>query len=240
MATDVSSKQQNFFHPVTDDVEVDTFFKSVISLKTALQVKPKGREDSGAGDLTLVEAYNCINTIVLANHISGPKLYQTEITVIADLKNEKYFCSGSVLEVKEDGYVINVDKLFRLQRRNNFRIVIHQNIVKANVRISSPQEGQPYTDFQLLDLSAGGFGMSISPGLAKPFKLGLDFLVTLNIGKHEPLQLPARLKHIRKETPHRREIYFHGGFEFINVSAGIKQQLAFLVNDCHRLIFSRL
>ena len=240
MSKDISSQKQVFFHPVESSDDMDKFFQSLIDKKILLQVKPKGLEDSKEGTLTALKVFSFKKTKLLTKHISGPSLSKEPITIVADLIDEKFFCTARVLEKKDRDYSINIDKLFRLQRRNNFRLTIPENLIQASVSVVKGDKIDPKDNFRLVDISAGGYAMAVSPKMINDFEMGALLTVSLHVGNHDELTLPVKIKYKRRHTSINGEDYIHFGCEFESISPAISQTLAHLVNDCHRQIFARL
>jgi hypothetical protein len=240
MSADISNQKQTFFQPVDSPAELDKLFHSLIQESIPLQVKPKSHDDTNEKDLTILYGYNYVKTILLAKHRKGPQLPLDLITMVADFAGDKFFFTARVIEARNNEYVLNIEKVFRLQRRNNFRIPLPEKIIKADVTIQKIEHVTANNKFRVIDLSAGGFGMSVPPELVSTFEQGALFNVVLKIGNHGQLQLRMKIKYRRKITPYGFPMYFHFGCEFFEASYAINQQLAFLVNDCHRQIFSRM
>jgi len=240
MSQNISDPLQNSFHPITSPKEIDQLLQDFVNSRTTLQTKPEDSNDSSEESITLLKGYHCTKEVVLAKTVGGPKILpKTNVLFIVDHKLEKYFCVGQVVEYKGADYVLKFEKLFKLQRRNNFRIDLPESILKAEFLILKFEREHETKTFRLLNLSAGGFAFHAPQEKVKSLAAGKTLMGTLKIGNHDSILINCKIKHKRKESPPGESFYFYIGCEFIDVTIGLSEAIASIVNDCHRQIFSR-
>ena len=235
----VTDKKQNFFKPVVAPGERQDLIHSLVQAESLLQVKLEGVKTQGAQDLTILKVIRGLQDGVGCSFISGPVLNRGEVTVAFELEKALFFCTGRITESGLGLFVILFNKVYELQRRDAYRVIIAQDLISAkliSVKVNNVPLDQEY---RIADLSTGGMGVAVNPEDAQAFPASGVIQGQIKIGLHERVEVRALIKYRRKVTSEQRP-YFHIGCEFQQMTAALNQKIGFLVNDCHRISFSRI
>ena len=139
------------------------------------------------------------------------------------LIGDDIFLGRAKFEKKEQEIALTVDQdLFRLQRRDNFRLKF-----PASRKAVFRSEGY---EWRLVDLSAGGFRLQVSPGskeLPKKPIVGL-----LSIQGTDPVELQAQVVPFSEKQDSM-------GLKFVNLTPQVSNELHLLVMSLYRELFIR-
>lgn len=148
---------------------------------------------------------------------------------------EKYFFQGTI---RNDGTTLSLDipeKLYHLQRRQNFRVRLPKNY-KAFYNISSVNGQQQNLKFTLEDLSGNGCLISHAlSALLESHEVGNEIAGTLVI-QGESIELKGIIRHIKIEKHNKIRSY---GIEFIDLSPLLENKLIALTLDISKQLFIR-
>src|ERR1700722_1741570 len=111
MSQSVTGKRQNFFKAVTSNQDRAVLLQSVITAQIALQLKEEGKKASGVQDLTIVKTQGRHEKGIIANYVTGPRLRPCELTVAFELSKAMFYCTGDLVDVREDKYIIGLRKI---------------------------------------------------------------------------------------------------------------------------------
>jgi c-di-GMP-binding flagellar brake protein YcgR len=240
MTADISSQKQTFFKPVSSDAERQTIINTLAHTGGTMQIKEESAK-AGEGQLTSFKALSLAGNSVLAKKTEGPEVPTAQaVTIVFEASKTMFFCSGKVTRSHKGGeYFIEIKKVFELQRRDSFRVTISQKIIKARFLVTMLNGGALAKEFKILDLSAGGVGLLIPEENVALFKPGAILYGIILVGSHDPVDVKAEVKYQRKVTEGKITIT-HVGCQLIEPTLAVSQRIAFLVNDCHRITFSRI
>src|SRR5205823_5293932 len=101
--------------------------------KCILQLKD---EASKGADLTTAHSFIISNGVFSAKHLDGLHLRPCKVTIMFELNNNKYFSAGKISGVRDGFYSLEFISLFRLQRRNSFRVDIPEQIIDARFKVT--------------------------------------------------------------------------------------------------------
>lgn len=151
---------------------------------------------------------------------------------------EKYFLKTQLEEGRgEDAHLdMHVD-LFKLQRRNSFRLNIptgYQARFEINVRNGEPVKEK----YELVDLSGGGFAFELSTGHEPQFKANEIIVGKLIVGPEFKEIITCVVRHSRM-VGSRGSGLCRVGIEFQDIKASVQNELIKLVMDLHRDMFSK-
>ena len=239
MSSGVIDKKQNFFKAITSPKDRQDLIKSLVLAQSLLQIKQEGIKVQGPQDLTIIKATQEFNDGLAGKFVTGPPLPQCEVTVAFDLAKALFFCTGKIAKVEQGDYAIHFKKIFELQRRDAYRVTIAPDIIAAKLAVSKVGEKILDQDFRISDLSNGGVGLATTEEMAAFLPASEIIVGLVKIGAHQAVEVHAKIKYHRKVTSEKVP-YFHIGCEFQNLSSALSQKIGFLVNDCHRISFSRI
>jgi hypothetical protein len=239
MSTAVNDKKQNFFKAVTSANDRQDLIKSLILAQSLLQLKQEGVKTQGPQDLTILRAVRAFDDGLSGKFVTGPPLPQCEVTVAFDLAKAMFFCTGKIIQVNEGDYALHFKKIFELQRRDAYRVNIAPDLIAAKFAIGTVGGKAFDQDYRISDLSTGGLGLATTEEGAALLPTNQMLLGLIRIGAHQAVEVSAKVKYHRRVTSEKIP-YVHVGCEFQNMSSSLSQKIGFLVNDCHRVSFSRI
>lgn len=153
------------------------------------------------------------------------------------LGGERYFFKTPV-RIDQDIVVLRMDtELFHLQRRQNYRIRIPENY-EAHFLITSYNKSPVKLSGRISDLSSGGCRLTLTAS-TPTLEAGDRIDGHIVIGKREPLEIEATVRHHKAEK-HGATIRQIFGLEFKSLSPQIEGKLFAVTMDLHREFFSRL
>ncbi len=164
---------------------------------------------------------------------------QKEVDVLGSffLGGERYFFKTPV-SIEGDLVILRMDTdLFRLQRRQNYRIKIPESY-KASLLISVHNKIPTKLKGQLLDLSSGGCRIALVAN-APILESGDRLEGHITIGNRESLEIEATVNHhkIENRASAIKQIF---GIEFKPLTSMLEGKLFAITMDLHREFFSRL
>jgi hypothetical protein len=238
MSSEVAHQKQNYFQPIHSETEKTDLFAEVALLRQPIQIKSKTAAETET--LTNLVSNRWEKKILLAHFESGAPVSPGDITLIFDLNNYKYFAKARLTAVNGAEYSIVIGELFKLQRRNAFRVDLPKNMINAKFKIRRINQTSVALNFRVINLSAEGAAIEVPADSMRLLDKDSKVSGILAIGTHEPIELQARIRYGQKYTLVDASVMFHTGCRFEGLTLAQSQKLAFIVNDCHRLIFSRL
>lgn len=165
---------------------------------------------------------------------------ETPVILTFNIGAEKYFAKTTMrIHDFQSHFIVNLDiDLFKLQRRNSFRVSIPQGY-NAKTTITQVDD-KKFTNkkFPLYDISGGGFSFEIRPD--KDFDIGRGQTIQgiLDIGGkfNKPFKATVRYSgKVGSEGSGLRKI----GLEFIDLYPKEKEEIVKVVMDIHRDMFSK-
>lgn len=222
---------QSVFQNVPSAKEIEDLLTMVVISQARIQL----RTSASSTDFTAVIPYASKKNSIMARFISGPRLPDaTNATITFELEGSKYFSTSRCLTLGGNEYLINFENLYKLQRRDFFRVVIPPEVMPAFVMSETLDAANVGTNFRILDLSTGGVAIEVFDS-ADSFKDGAILTGTLAIGQHTPLGFKAVQKYKRKSGSS-----YQVGLEFTDKTVAFTQKVSFIVNECHRQIFAKM
>ncbi len=167
---------------------------------------------------------------------------QTEIPVILtfNIGQEKYFAKTTIKPHDlQSHFRVNLEAdLFKLQRRNSFRVAIPQGYNAKTSIIQVDDKSFKNRKFPLFDISGGGFSFEIQPD--KDFDISQNQIVlgVLEIGGKFTKNFKAVVRHAGKvgsQGSGLRKI----GLEFQEMKPKDQEDIVKVVMDIHRDMFSK-
>lgn len=159
----------------------------------------------------------------------------SEVILMFHVYEEKYLMRT---ECRPSGKYLFVDianSLYRLQRRNDFRIKIPVSY-RASVRIKHINSKPDDQDLVVLDLSAGGCRVQIGDQIAIQLD---DFLEgELKLAYLDPIPINCYVRFIGRPSGEKDKLIL--GLQFAKFGPLTKTRLTSIVMDVYRQIFSRL
>ncbi len=156
---------------------------------------------------------------------------QTEGALILQfqLGTEKYISQNNYLTTEDEILLDLNSALFRIQRRQDFRIRIPSSI-KTQIRLKNPAD-RKMTLVDVFDLSGGGCRLQYSAKEIQ-FHVQQKFTATLEIDGREPFILNCMVQH-QNPDPEKKDA-FQAGIQFINLDEKVKNKIISLVMDIYK------
>ncbi|CAM5999565.1 unnamed protein product [Sphagnum balticum] len=230
----------NSFKPITDPTERSLIFRAVAQINANMQVKSQDAAGKPTGELANIRAEKAWgDNFILGTHLNGPTLVLPEASLVFEVTKSLFFCLAKVLPVGAGQYSFEVGSLYSLQRRDTFRVPIYPSLIKAVFKVSAIGGRATPIDLPLVDLSEGGMGLSLKDDQEKLFSPDVLCSGSLCINKHPGFSLTLQIRYVRR-IPSQGKLILQAGGAFRNINASGTQKIAALVNECHRLIFSKI
>ncbi len=231
MTSKAHDNVQNFFQSLDADDQRD-LFEFLSGTKNSVLIKDATDKNANA-QMTEISVRQFKNETIKCLHKTGPSIKPgADITMTFEQAGAKFFASGK-LQIQEDSfYEIKLKKLFKLQRRDSYRVIIPQALIHSEIKVS--QKG-----YTLIDFSAGGcaFHIPISDGVLFEIDSVADGIIT--VGFSEPVGVNYKVKFRRKYTLNNKE-GLHIGCEFTDTRVLFNQKMQALVNECQRQIIAQM
>lgn len=165
--------------------------------------------------------------------------FDQEVIVTFQIGQEKYFMKTTFQHHDFSGhYYMNLaPALFKLQRRNSFRVQIPAEYL-AKVHITMVNDVKHSQKFTLFDLSGGGFSFEIPSN--NPFKIDREQNIEcdLEIGGKFRKKFSAVIRHVIQVGSQGSGLKKIGA-EFTNISPSEQQEVITTVMEIHRDMFSK-
>lgn len=162
-----------------------------------------------------------------------------QVIVTFQVGQEKYFMK-TLFEYHDfsSHYKMNLEPaLFKLQRRNSFRVQIPSEYL-ARVNLMSVGDKKVSQKFTMFDLSGGGFAFEIPPNNQFPIERGQEIEGEFDIGGKFKKRFSAIVRHIvvvGSQGSGLKKI----GAEFSQLSPSEQQEIINTVMEIHRDMFSK-
>ncbi len=147
------------------------------------------------------------------------------------IENEKYFFQ-SCLTATEDDKLWEVSaetELFKLQRRDSFRIRIPDSI-KTTAILKTSDTNQAFASGSVIDLSSGGCKIQL-PGIF-PVIPGQTVNFEMTIGRRHPFNVAGEIRHVKKIAEPKPQQTL--GVMFRDMSAILESKLFTITMELHR------
>ncbi len=144
-----------------------------------------------------------------------------------------YFLQTDLKLQGKNEYAINFDqKIYKIQRRDNFRLTLPEDY---SVEVEFEKSFIPGSNrFKLSNLSQGGMGVSIPQSKSMSVERGRRVDATLYLPDRDAFAIHAVIRHYRDEAE-----FVQVGFEFEALAPELEQLLGNIMMDLYRLMFSR-
>lgn len=238
MSMDVSSQTQTFFQPIHSEQEMRDILQSLVNARQIIHVKVEDARD--VYPLTTLLPLEAANLTLLCKFENGQSLHPCKLTILFEINAFKFFASGQLYDVQGMEYSLRVEKLFKLQRRNSFRVDLPEKIISARFKVTLINKTNVALNFRVINLSADGMAIEVPADSMRLLDRNSGISGLLTVGAHDPIELQARVRYGKKHTLVDGTQVYNTGCHFGSNTAATSQKLAFIVNDCHRLIFSRM
>ena len=151
------------------------------------------------------------------------------------LGGEKYYFQA-LAQVSQDKVVVPIpEELYHLQRRQNYRVHVPHNF-SAFFNITQLNSLPQSISGTLADLSAQGCRavyQSDIPGL----KLGDSITASLVIEKRPPIEVLAKVRHVKRGDAGKASLVL--GFEFTPITPVLENRLFAITLEIHKQLFRR-
>lgn len=234
MSRNADLEPLNVFELISDPSEKMKILYDLVKAKQDVVVKPSEIED----DI----------------HVLEPRLVQgSELLCKADPQNDVKLKSGSMImqfQVNAQKYISLVPfrkagefislsmekKMFRVQRREFFRLKMPQNF--RGTMLVPELFGRPFGKvFRLVDLSGGGCKVDLPP-MDLDIKPGTVFKGILKLQGRQDFTIICTVRHQSKLTERNDDRWL--GLEFFHQSEPEKNRMAATVMDLYRELFKKL
>jgi len=224
---------QNFFSKVSTRKERERAFVLLTETNTRIECQ---FEDKIIVDLIPEKLKDSF--MVVTASAKNLKVNQPVILTF-NIGQEKYFMKTS-LEAHDlsNNYLVNLEPaLFKLQRRNSFRVQIPQGY-SAKVTINQINQQKVLKKFPLYDLSGGGFAFEIPPENNLEIESQNLIQGDIEVGGKFKKSFTAIIRHcvrVGSAGSGLKKI----GAEFTNLSPNEQQEFINVVMEIHRDMFSK-
>lgn len=166
------------------------------------------------------------------------KLTLTHEVMIASfsLGGDKYFFQGEAQLSGEDIYFDGNFQIFRLQRRQNYRVKIPDSY-KAVMSIETVNEQNTKLSAQLYDISSGGCRVTFQSDKIT-LKADDTLKTRVSIGRRDPMEITAVVRHIAPDPLDKKLSVL--GLEFRPLTPSLESKLFAITMDLHRELFSKM
>ena len=221
----------NYFKKVPNS-EKKELFKLLVSSKVILLIKPESQDE--------VLNYQAINfyegDLLLKASNDELKLNKPQSCFISfSIDDDRYYCTADVgpLGKNNEGAVLKLSAdLYVLQRRKTLRIQIPKNY-PGFFNVLEKNTSKVFIEGQLIDFSSGGVKVRVIQNKANvELKSGDLVKGSLHLNHRRPIELEAKIKHIKKEN---NSVVF--GAQFTNLTKILENRMMILNMDLHREIF---
>ncbi len=227
------TQEQSFFKKISDPLERDQLFQDLCKVPCEIL----GKEHKASSEVILLKAEIYTSPELSLKPLDPDFQFQAtgEIVLQMTIGNEKYLYSsvykfrGGIITVKA------TEPLFRLQRREDFRLKIPSGVT-AIFQLESNNRSHLAKKMKVIDLSAGGCRLSESnpnPTLS----LGDEIVGTLQIAERPAFQINGKIVHSVIEDGQKSQSV---GVFFTHLTPPAKNKIAGLVMDLYRQLFSKL
>lgn len=160
----------------------------------------------------------------------------SEVLVITfGLDEGQFFIRAQVEAVAGELYVLPIgEKLYRLQRRSNFRALVPDSML-AHFRLRQLRGSAVMQDLPLADVSGGGLGLLLPKTVALQMAQGDEITGLISIAGREPLEVHGVVRHV---LPQDREGTVKVGVQCHHVSLEKERELVAICMQIHRELYS--
>lgn len=233
-------KGQNIFVPVDTERERLEVLSNLVRTKDPIQIKASDGQQVG-GELTVIKPIQLNGSTLLAQLKSGPSPKSwKQAVIIFSSEQSKYFCRGGIILGAGNELSLSFDEIYKLQRRDYYRVPLPSTAIVTKVTINQIEDRQTHFEFGAFDLSSGGIGVEIPPEKHNHFSKDCVVRGVAKIGDHSEFEFEAVQKFSRKFEVQGKIKNYHHGLEFTDHTIGFIQKVSAIVNDCQRIIFSKL
>jgi c-di-GMP-binding flagellar brake protein YcgR len=230
--------QKNFFQPLKDAKEIETLLRDITNGRALVQCR---RSDAPPQDQSSTQgsALSYHQLTLSLNGAKGPQLAKKQ-EVVASFENggSLYFFAAKVIRHEFESLDLQIEKVFKLQRRNWFRVMIPEDFGRYELQVLSIASGKFDGRLRVTDLSAGGISLVAPPAFDLVLKTGDIIKGLLIIEGHAILEVEMKLRNQRKgkSTSPMAGLW---GCEFVDKSEAFVQRMSAVVNDLHRQLFTK-
>jgi c-di-GMP-binding flagellar brake protein YcgR len=221
---------KDIFMRVFDDKDRRDIISELIFERSILSIKGDGEKlyDLRASEHTINE-FIC----VFLDKSAEIKLSK-KVTASFKVKGESYFFKSQCL-VKEDYVVLDANfELYKLQRRNQYRIEIPERL-GATFNATSINDKPSEDIFEMTDVSAGGCKLKMRDAhpMFQKLKKGDRVKGELIVPEKIRIELTAEVIYIKEKVNYKNVIKFVG-FHFLDTSPAIDRRLFSLTLEIYR------
>ncbi len=225
-------QSQSFFQKVGTRKERERAFLLLTQTKSKFECQLPGKKI-----VTMVSNHIKDSNMVVISQ--GHLPIGKEVIVTFQIGQEKYFMKTTFEPHDFSGhYLMNLEPpLFKLQRRNSFRVQIPLDYM-ARIHLLSVDDVKSTQRFVLFDLSGGGFSFEIPAHLDFKLKQNQNLECELEIGGKFKKRFTAIVRHVinvGSQGSGLKKI----GVEFTNISPSEQQEVITTVMEIHRDMFSK-
>jgi len=222
---------QNIFSKVDTRSERQRAYNLLLEEKGEVQVQLENKDLITCRPLILKDSR------LVVNPVTRPKINSQEIVIVTfSIAQEKYFLKSTFHKEGHDFYYINIDNiLYKLQRRNSFRVTIPIGY-GARVSVNDINGVISNIKLPLADLSSGGFAFEITSQSVKLDKNDNIKGTILVGGKfHKPFE--GIVRHVASYGSKGSGVT-RLGVEFYNMPDADKEAFMKVTMELHRDMFS--
>ena len=153
------------------------------------------------------------------------------------LENEKYFFQARLQSTEDEKFweISGDTDLFKLQRRDSFRIRI-PNSIKTSAILKNTDTKQAFANGTIGDLSSGGCKVHL-PGIF-PVVPGQIVQFEMVIGRRPPFTVLGEIRHIKKISEPKPEQVL--GVMFKDMTALLESKLFTITMELHRELIGKM
>lgn len=225
-------QNQSFFQKVGTRKERERAFILLTQSKVKFECQLPGKKILTMIAQEIVDSH----MIVVAQ---GQVPLNQEVIVTFQVGQEKYFMKTSFSHHDFSGH-FNMSlepALFKLQRRNSFRVQIPAEYL-AKINLTKVGDAKVSQKFTLFDLSGGGFSFEIPSNSQFKIAQGNQVEGEIEIGGKYKKKFSAVIRHVIQVGSQGSGLKKIGS-EFTNLSPSEQQEIVTTVMEIHRDMFSK-
>ncbi len=225
-------KGQSFFQKVGTRSDRERVYTLLVERLLEVHAITENKEN-----YKYVPKYLIDNILVMAP-LTGTGLPKGSVIVTFSLGTEKYFLKTVLEEGKGSTVHLNMQAdLYKLQRRNSFRINIPQGY-DARFQINLHNKKATIEKYDLVDLSGGGFAFEFLTEEKEHFKKDDILIGKLNVGRKLQEKVTCIVRHAHM-VGSRGSGRCRVGVEFQDMPVTVQNEIVKIVIELQRELFSK-
>jgi len=226
--------KDSFFNKVTEEAN----YSRILAAIEANHVDFLCRAEENENDFMIFKLSRITDNVCSLELADGTAFTKAKACLITfSISDEKFFFKAMIYPKPGGLYTFDVSyELFKLQRRDNFRVRLVTGDLKSLVLVKKIAGAIVSKKFPIGDISATGCSFDVGSDVAAKFVREIPVEIEVYLPRNMLLQLAATVKSSRRSpTGQGRRV----GVQFKNVNGADRERLVKLVMDMHRTLFAK-